>query len=117
MNNEHTQDIRWQQRFENYERAFLRLENANKEKRAFNDMEKTAIKIFGSRAKGNYRNNSDIDLVIWGPISPREVESLRMDLDELPTPYEFDLINYENLDHENLKSHIDRIAKVFTPHD
>ena len=43
------------------------------------------VLIFGSRAKGNFRNGSDIDL---------------------PTPYKFDVIDYKTLSHEGMKNSI-----------
>ena len=36
--------------------------------------------IFGSRAKGNYRNNSDIDLVIFGNINLRILNQINIEL-------------------------------------
>ena len=39
--------------------------------------------IFGSRAKGNYRNNSDIDLVIFGNINLRILNQINIELDNL----------------------------------
>ena len=39
--------------------------------------EVTAAKIFGSRAKGNFEPNSDIDLALWGNISLRRWPRLR----------------------------------------
>ena len=41
--------------------------------------------IFGSRAKGNYRNNSDIDLVIFGNINLRILNQINIDLDNVVT--------------------------------
>jgi len=34
-------------------------------------------------------------------------------LDDLPTPYLFDVTHYESLKHEGLKEHIDRVGVVF----
>lgn len=71
------------------------------------------VVIYGSRAKGNYRNGSDIDFAIC---SDDEKYFFRIagDLDELPTPYKFDVINYKNLtDEDNIKKSIDEFGKVF----
>ncbi len=68
-------------------------------------------KIYGSRAKGNYERGSDIDLAFS---SPSDISAELLDaLDELPTPYLFDVTHYESLKHEGLKEHIDRVGVVF----
>lgn len=71
-----------------------------------------AVKIFGSRVKGNFRANSDIDLVFYG-VDKLTLGKIALDLDELPTPYKFDLKAYELINHPKLKNHIDRIGKIF----
>ncbi len=70
------------------------------------------VKIFGSRAKGSYRNGSDIDFAIW---SNDDEYFFRIigELDDLPTPYKFDVINYNALNHEGMKNSIDRDGIVF----
>ena len=70
-------------------------------------------KVFGSRAKGNYRENSDIDIVVWGNLDLQEIGQIVLDLDELPTSYSFDLKLYSEINHPKLKSHIERVAKNF----
>ena len=50
--------------------------------------------IFGSRAKGNYRNNSDIDLVIFGNINLRILNQINIELDNLRQQFEQNLTNY-----------------------
>jgi predicted nucleotidyltransferase len=68
-------------------------------------------KIYGSRAKGNYERGSDIDLAFS---SPTDISAeLLGELDDLPTPYLFDVTHYESLKHEGLKAHIDRVGVVF----
>lgn len=73
------------------------------------DIEK--VVIYGSRAKGNYRTGSDIDFAVW---SDKESPlGIAMDLDELPTPYMFDVTNYKTLTHEGMKNSIDNDGKLF----
>ena len=43
--------------------------------------------LFGSRAKGTASKNSDIDIAVDGIENPLTIESLTMELDELPPPY------------------------------
>ncbi|HEY3875718.1 MAG TPA: nucleotidyltransferase domain-containing protein, partial [Candidatus Kapabacteria bacterium] len=45
------------------------------------------VRIFGSRAKGNFRPNSDIDLALSGNISLHTLTAIAGELDELPLPY------------------------------
>lgn len=75
-------------------------------------VEKTAI--FGSRAMGNYKNGSDVDLVIYGEnITKEMVNEISIKLnEELPLPYYFDVIHYESLKHDGLREHIDEFAKI-----
>ncbi|MBP9743127.1 MAG: nucleotidyltransferase domain-containing protein [Burkholderiales bacterium] len=73
----------------------------------------TAI-IFGSRAKGNYKNGSDIDIALKGNISFRTIADCKFMLDEETIlPYRFDLLDYNTLKNEELKAHIDRVGVVF----
>jgi len=79
----------------------------------FTEIEKAAI--FGSRAKGNYKPGSDVDIVIWGnDITFSTLSRLHAILeDESPMPYFFDIVDYSHLSHKELKNHIDRVAIVF----
>lgn len=74
------------------------------------------VVIYGSRAKGTYRNGSDIDLAVW---TDDHENSYRIagDLYDLPTPYKFDVIDYKTLTHEGMKNSIDRDGKLFYQRD
>ena len=69
------------------------------------------VVLFGSRAIETYHNGSGIDFAIWG-VNINDIR-IKMDLEELQTPYMYDVINYDNLDKEELKNHIDIHGKVF----
>ena len=70
--------------------------------------------IYGSRAKGNYREGSDIDITLIGPELTDDIRSqIWLDLDDLNHPYLFDLSIFESLNSENLKDHIRRVGKTF----
>lgn len=72
------------------------------------------VKIFGSRAIGNYKNNSDIDFAICGKnIDEHFIRHILSELEELPTPYKFDVIDYNTVDNMNLKQNIDKYSKLF----
>lgn len=65
--------------------------------------------VFGSRAKGNYKEGSDIDIAIKGQeLSYNDLLSLNRKLDELNLPYKIDLINYHTIEEPALTEHIDR---------
>lgn len=70
-------------------------------------------KIFGSRALGTHRPNSDIDLALCGSLDIALVGRIQSDLDEMPTPYKFDVVAYGLIEHQKLKEHIDRFGQVF----
>lgn len=73
------------------------------------------VLVFGSRAKGNYKNGSDVDLAIKGKhCNDTIVLNLSALLNEaLPVPYKFDVVLYEGISHAPLKEHIDRVGKIF----
>ena len=75
----------------------------------YSEIEK--VKIYGSRALGNYEPGSDIDFAVY---SGRDLTGrLLTELDELPVPYLFDVTDYNTLEHLALKKHIDDFAKIF----
>lgn len=65
--------------------------------------------LFGSRATGQYRDNSDIDLVICGTIDQDDLNKLRLDFEESYIPYTVDIIHYETINEPALKNHIDQV--------
>lgn len=69
--------------------------------------------IYGSRAKGNYREGSDIDITLKGNVSQEDDSKLWHELEESYIPYLFDISIYNNLGSESLKEHIDRVGKTF----
>ena len=71
------------------------------------------VKIYGSRAKGNWENGSDVDFAIFGDLTYDEINRIYNDLYNLPTPYKFDVTHYDTLKHQGLKDHIDRVGVVF----
>ncbi len=71
--------------------------------------------LFGSRAKGNYKRGSDIDLALKGKnTSPTLALNVSAHLnEELPIPYFVDVLDYNTIDNEDLKAHIDRVGVMF----
>jgi predicted nucleotidyltransferase len=69
--------------------------------------------LYGSRAKGNFRNGSDIDLCLLGnQISLSDMYQLETALDDLMLPYTFDVSIYSKITNKDLIAHIDRVGKV-----
>lgn len=72
------------------------------------------VLIFGSRAKGNYRDNSDIDLAIKGKnINLSILQEIEIKLDDLYLPNSIDLLIYDNIENLDLINHIKRVGKQF----
>lgn len=70
------------------------------------------IYVFGSRATGKYRDNSDIDLVLFGPsLNQKTINHLLSIFSESSLPYKVDLIAYELINNPALKNHIDQVGK------
>lgn len=54
--------------------------------------------IFGSRAKGTYKNTSDIDIVMYGEKLTHTINTkIYYELDDLYLVYKIDLINFNSL--------------------
>ncbi len=79
--------------------------------RQFSDIEETVI--FGSRAKGNYKKGSDVDIAIKGKKVSREDVASLADLlnEESVLPYYFDVVHYDEIAEKELTEHIDRVGQ------
>ena len=79
--------------------------------REFPEIEK--VVLFGSRAMGNFKKGSDIDIAISGEgITSRTVSKLSAILnEESPLPYFVEVIDYQILTNPELKQHIDQFGK------
>lgn len=70
--------------------------------------------LYGSRAKGNYRHGSDIDLTLIGDqLDLRILGEISARLEESPIPYQVDLSLWDQLEHAKLREHIERVGVVF----
>jgi len=69
--------------------------------------------LYGSRAKGNHRIDSDIDLTLLGTgLTLSRLFELENALDDLLLPYKIDLSIYEKINNPELIDHINRVGKV-----
>ena len=68
--------------------------------------------LFGSRAKGNYKNGSDIDLALKGHALDFDTINRISYLlnEESLLPYKFDILNYHSITEIKLMDHIKRIG-------
>ncbi len=72
--------------------------------------------IFGSRAMGNYKKGSDVDIALKGNISQDTLLKIYVKLDqELPLPYKCDIVDYHAITNSELKTHIDQYGVPFFP--
>lgn len=63
--------------------------------------------LFGSRAMGNFKTGSDIDIVLTAPdLSHQEYLRLQTTLDDLLLPYKIDLILSHEIENDRLLEHI-----------
>lgn len=73
-----------------------------------------SVVIYGSRAKGNFKVGSDIDLtIIENSLTFPEFLEIENTLDDLLLPYKIDLSQKRNITNIDLLSHIDRVGKLF----
>ncbi|MGE4295342.1 MAG: nucleotidyltransferase domain-containing protein [Campylobacterales bacterium] len=56
------------------------------------------IVLYGSRARGECRDNSDIDLAVKGALSPLQLGTFREKLEKLPVPQKFDLLLHDQVE-------------------
>ena len=74
--------------------------------------------LYGSRAKGNYKTGSDIDLTLYGEqLTSRLCATIASELDDLLLPYTIDLSVFDELNHAKLREHIERVGVVFYQRD
>jgi predicted nucleotidyltransferase len=71
------------------------------------------VRVFGSRAKGDFRRESDVDFAIFGDVDSVLASLVASELDDLPLPYQFDVQAYPCIKHAPLREHIDRVGKPF----
>ena len=70
--------------------------------------------LYGSRAKGEFRASSDIDLTLKGDqLSVTILTRVSLELDDLLLPYLIDLSIYSHIKNGELIEHIERVGKEF----
>ncbi|HHE64816.1 MAG TPA: nucleotidyltransferase domain-containing protein [Bacteroidetes bacterium] len=70
--------------------------------------------LYGSRAKGNFTNGSDIDLTLIGnDLEFNDLLKILSDIDQLMLPYKFDICLSKSITDIELLDHIKRVGKYF----
>jgi len=71
------------------------------------------IVLFGSRAKGNFKKGSDIDIALFSKnLSYDELIKIKANVGELMTYYSIDIVDFNGLKNDDLKDHILRVGKT-----
>lgn len=75
-----------------------------------------AVILFGSRAKGNMHERSDIDLAITGKLLDRhQLADIMMAFDESDLPFLVDVKLLSEIQNPALLEHISRVGKLIYP--
>jgi predicted nucleotidyltransferase len=70
--------------------------------------------IFGSRAMGNFKPGSDIDLAVIGDeIRHDDILNISVRMEDIVFPYRMDLINFQSIKDLNVIEHIKSAGKIF----
>jgi proline iminopeptidase len=74
------------------------------------------VLIFGSRAKGGFRDGSDIDLAVFAPsmVDSRFTQLWRA-IDDLPLVFKVDLLHWDRLANKALRNQIALEGRAFYP--
>lgn len=73
-----------------------------------------SAKLFGSRAKGNFKQGSDIDIALDSPRwQLSELLAFQMKLDDLLLPYKIDIVVLHFVDDDALLEPINRASLTF----
>lgn len=71
------------------------------------------VVLYGSRAKGDFRPFSDVDIVLVGErLSRTDLQRLVLALDDSLLPYRFDVSIFHDLSNPDLIAHIERVGVV-----
>lgn len=69
------------------------------------------VVLYGSRAKGNYRQYSDIDIVIEGNgLNLKTQQEIELAIDDLYLPYNFDISIRSKISNPDLLAHVSRVG-------
>ncbi len=75
------------------------------------------VDLFGSRAKGSQRLNSDLDLVVHGTLSEADIDRLWTLFQESNLPFSVDVKSYAHTRYAPLKAHMNSVGKTLFTHE
>lgn len=110
----------WKPKKEMNKENFCKINNSGLTKKEIEDIRSVFLNypqikevlIYGSRAMGNYKPASDIDLCLIGKDIDLSLQTeIEFDLDDLMLHLKFDLSIYGKIITPEFKNHIDRVGK------
>ena len=88
-------------------------ETYQKIKDVINKYQEYTFKVFGSRARGDFKHNSDIDIAVEGEINREKQIEIMNSFDLLDIPYMLDIVFICELQKEELIESIKRDGVVY----
>ena len=87
----------------------LELNKLNNLFSKYSNIEK--VVLYGSRAKGNFKTFSDVDITLLGcSFTRNQLNKLSTEIDDLLLPYQFDISIFQSLINPDLIEHIQRVG-------
>ena len=71
----------------------------------------TRVGLFGSRATGNHRPYSDIDLILYGEVGEGDIDRLHTLFEESSLPMEVDVNAWDLIVYPPLKAHVKSVMR------
>ena len=72
------------------------------------------VVLYGSRAKGNYKTGSDIDMtIVENDLTMTDFLKISNDIDDILLPYKIDLSQKRKISNPELIEHINRVGQLF----
>lgn len=91
----------------------LTEETYKKIKDVVNKYQEYTFKVFGSRARGDFKNNSDIDIAVEGEVNREKQIEIMNSFDLLDIPYMVDIVFICELQKEELIESIKRDGVIY----
>ena len=91
----------------------LTEESYKKIKDVVNKYSEYTFKVFGSRARGDFKYNSDLDIAVEGQIDRNKQIEIMNSFDLLDTPYMLDIVFISKEEKEELLNSIKRDGVIY----
>lgn len=82
-------------------------------KEVINGYQEYVFKVFGSRARGDFKPSSDIDIAVEGIVNREEQKEIINCFDSLDIPYMIDIVFMCDLEKEELLESIKRDGVIY----